>query len=550
MNNKIPQLFAQKGVKTFFQDMLGVEENDVQNLKEVLGATKWKFAAAILAAADYTARTEGLYPVLISSFKCSPDSFAIEYFKQILDFYKKPYLILQLDEYESNVGYETRIEAALRAFSNHFNRHRYNEKNAVHSSKNIIRDANELRGKTLLLPNLGDYSTKLIEANFHRIGIDARTLYDTDDSIKRSLITNTGQCLPLSIIVQNAFDFIEENNLEPANTALWMMDSPVSCNLGMFLSYISKLLESLENRFSKMKIYSGKITFADISISTSINCYMAFLFGGYLRKLECKVRPYEMNKGQTDETVKRSLAFFYEVFKKGSSKEEALEKVIDWFKAIPVKKEQRPKVAIFGDLYVRDNDVFNQNLFRCIEQNGGEVITTPYSEYVKIIFSAYNNRLIKEGYYKRAFMRRFLMAASLHFEEKYTKYFNEVLKEPVSKPLKNYKPLLEKFNLTSSYNGESLDNALKIIHLKELYPDISLFVQTNPSYCCPSLVTEAMTRRMEKITGTPIVTIEYDGTSSGKNDDIIPYLQYAGSEKKKILQNESTHAPDNQKSGF
>jgi hypothetical protein len=95
------------------------------------------------------------------------------------------------------------------------------------------------------------------------------------------------------------------------------------------------------------------------------------------------------------------------------------------------------------------------------------------------------------------------------------------------KPLKSYREKLELFNLKTAYNGESIDNVLKIMHLKEHYPDIKLLVQTNPSYCCPSLVTEAMNSKMEKISGIPIVTIEYDGTNSNKNENIIPFLKYA-----------------------
>ena len=71
-----------------------------------------------------------------------------------------------------------------------------------------------------------------------------------------------------------------------------------------------------------------------------------------------------------------------------------------------------------------------------------------------------------------------------------------------------------------------MENILKIFHLIEQHPDLSLFVQTNPSYCCPSLVTEAMADRIEQITGVPIVTIEYDGTGGSKNEDVIPYLKY------------------------
>jgi len=59
-----------------------------------------------------------------------------------------------------------------------------------------------------------------------------------------------------------------------------------------------------------------------------------------------------------------------------------------------------------------------------------------------------------------------------------------------------------------------------------VYDDIVLFVQTNPAFCCPSLVTEAMAGHIEKKTGVPIVTIEYDGTGGFKNGDIIPYLKF------------------------
>jgi hypothetical protein len=40
-----------------------------------------------------------------------------------------------------------------------------------------------------------------------------------------------------------------------------------------------------------------------------------------------------------------------------------------------------------------------------------------------------------------------------------------------------------------------------------------------------------MVSKLEEIAGVPIVTIEYDGTNSGKNEDIIPFLKYAGMKK-------------------
>ena len=70
-------------------------------------------------AAQVVAQSERAYPVMVTSFRCSPDAFVMDYFKKIMEAHEKPYLILQLDEHASNVGYETRIEAAIRSFQNH-----------------------------------------------------------------------------------------------------------------------------------------------------------------------------------------------------------------------------------------------------------------------------------------------------------------------------------------------------------------------------------------------------------------------------------------------
>jgi len=71
-----------------------------------------------------------------------------------------------------------------------------------------------------------------------------------------------------------------------------------------------------------------------------------------------------------------------------------------------------------------------------------------------------------------------------------------------------------------------MENLLKIHYLLKHHPDIALFVQTSPAFCCPSLVTEAMAKDIESNTGVPIVSITYDGTGGDKNESIIPYLKY------------------------
>jgi|GEM_PF-3449031 len=88
------------------------------------------------------------------------------------------------------------------------------------------------------------------------------------------------------------------------------------------------------------------------------------------------------------------------------------------------------------------------------------------------------------------------------------------------------------FHLRVDQMGESSDNLLKIRYLKKYYPDLSLLVQTSPSFCAAGLVTEAMKTKIEEVTQIPMVSIAYDGTDGDKNDIlnsgiIIPYLKYA-----------------------
>jgi hypothetical protein len=41
------------------------------------------------------------------------------------------------------------------------------------------------------------------------------------------------------------------------------------------------------------------------------------------------------------------------------------------------------------------------------------------------------------------------------------------------------------------------------------------------------MVTEAMARDIERLTGVPVVSITYDGTGQYMNDVIVPYVKYA-----------------------
>ena len=334
MNKGIPNIFGALGIKTFYQDMLDRDKKAMNAIEPLLKEIHWHYAAKVLEAAVTVAGTRGAYPVFLTSFKCTPDSFVIDYFKKIMDAYAKPYLVLQLDDHDSRVGYETRVEAAIRTFRNHdaalpgpepaaervqasapFDRLLSLTAASLTELRKVLPlerqpkpcaavlshiRTDTLEGKTLILPNWDDITSRLVTANLREAGIDARSLPETDAAIRKSLRLNTGQCIPIHIIAQEFIDYVEEQGLDPARTALWIATGTIACNLRLYPYHIKTILEAYGKGMETATVYAGNISMADISVKLSLGNYFAYMFGGLIRRLGCRIRPYELKKGATD----------------------------------------------------------------------------------------------------------------------------------------------------------------------------------------------------------------------------------------------------------
>ena len=195
--------------------------------------------------------------------------------------------------------------------------------------------------------------------------------------------------------------------------------------------------------------------------------------------------------------------------------------------SIPVAGARRPRVAIFGDLYVRDNDIFNQQLLRAIEDAGAEAVTTPYADYVDICARPYFAHLRTVGRRAEAASLHALWIAGRALGARYRRIFDRFLDPEIRIPVTESEQFFRSFGLRMEQAGESWENLVKIQHLARTIPDLALFIQASPGFCCPSMVTEAMSRDIERATGVPVVSITYDGTGRSANDVIVPYVSSA-----------------------
>jgi hypothetical protein len=170
--------------------------------------------------------------------------------------------------------------------------------------------------------------------------------------------------------------------------------------------------------------------------------------------------------------------------------------------------------------------MFNQGLTRAVELAGGEVVATPYSDYLRIVAESFFRKARRDAHLLEWLRMQLLLAVGQAVERRFGPAYARWVCPPSSFRNPNLEEDLARFHVKLEASGESYDNVLKILHLKREFPDIALFVQASPAFCCPSLVTEAMGGHIERVTGVPVVSLTYDGTGTPQNDRILPYLKY------------------------
>jgi predicted nucleotide-binding protein (sugar kinase/HSP70/actin superfamily) len=526
LNKKIPQKFNDMGITTFYQDMLPWADNSAHPASaDFLEWNHWKYGLEILESAEYIGQNKGLYPVFMTAFKCSPDSFLLQYFKEIMNAYERPYLILQIDEHGSDIGYETRIESAVQTFRNHYHHTSMPEIKQKPCGIHLV----PYHPESVLIPDYDTLSCSLICAAFEKAGYKSYLIEESENTITSSLRLNDGQCLPISAISQAAMNTIKKYDLQPEKTALFLNTiTNLACNFPQYPIMAKKIFEDVGHGFEKLQIFASEFEMKEFPIEVITDVYTGYLLGGLLRRIACRIRPYELISGKTDKIIEKGRQLLYETTVSRESREKVFAEILSNIRQIPVSKEidTRPKVSIIGDLYVRDNDVFNQQLIKELEHYGAEVVTTPFTFILRLLAFKHKNILREDGRYISLMKFRLLIDYLEKIERKYYKIAEKVIQERFPTLNDRLFDMLDNYDLILDHGGETAQNLIKIFALLEHYRDLSLFIHVNPIFCCPGLVSESIFKKVEEDIGIPIISITYDGTTTRRNGIIAPYIHY------------------------
>ena len=171
------------------------------------------------------------------------------------------------------------------------------------------------------------------------------------------------------------------------------------CRFGMYEAEYRKALR--DSGFGKFRVLlfqqSGGLKQSsgdaalELNANFAVTLLKAIMVADMINELGYKIRPYEVNKGETNRVIEEAKEIMGDALREKHSIFRALRKVRKMFTAIEVDYTRvKPKVKITGEFWAQTTEGDgNYHMFEWLESEGAEVLVEPIGTWIEyLIFSA------------------------------------------------------------------------------------------------------------------------------------------------------------------
>jgi predicted nucleotide-binding protein (sugar kinase/HSP70/actin superfamily) len=389
LNMNIPKKLMDMGITTIPIDFLPLEDI---SLSEEWDRLIWQSGRDILRAAQILKEDDRLVPLFITNFSCGPDAHTSHYFKDLIG--DKPCLILEIDEHFGDAGLITRLEAfidSLKEYKKQFLEKSQSRDVTQRKFYSFTPTAKEMRKteKILYIPYMSDHSYAF-ELAFKSIGLKAKVLPPPDDESQRlgRKYTSGVDCYPLVLMTGDILKMQKDEEFDPGNAALFFPGNDDPCRLSQYAYSWRRTLNRVG--LEQVRIVAPvtslekEQTSEVFGLKVSTTWWRSCIAIDLLVKRKMEIRPYELNKGETDKVYNKVLENVKEGFLNGNYLE-AISQAAAEMNSVPTgSPKERPIIGIMGaDYYLRINSFSNNDIFRKIEEMGFCVCLPPsFTDYM------------------------------------------------------------------------------------------------------------------------------------------------------------------------
>ncbi len=486
---------------------------------------QWSYHSRLYKAATYIGKEKNIELIQLNSFGCGIDAVTTDQVKEIIEHYNKVYTCLKIDE-GSNLGAaKIRIRSLAATMKQRdFKNVQLNDEEYAYEAVKASRD---LKKYTILAPQMSPFHFGFLETALRSSGYDLKVLPEIDDkTIEYGLkYIHNDACYPAIVSLGQLMQAIDKYDLDQDKVALLISQTGGGCRA---TNYISMLRQAVTKAgFTKTPVVSisggrvDDVNSLDLDFNALKKMGMAVLYGDTFLRVVHKMRPYELNKGQTDklhadwqERVKSNI----ENGKRSEFKRN-IKQIIKEFDSIPIDETiKKPRVGIVGEILVKYHPGANNNLVGVIEENGGEAVIPDILDFAQ--YTLYSTKYINENFSKKN-KKDWKMKLLIDFVEIYRKILAKSLKDSTHfEPIHDIYHTAEKASKLldiGNQSGEGWFLTGEMINLiEEGVPNI---VCTQPFGCLPNHVTgKGMFKALrEEYDNANIVAIDYDPGASEIN---------------------------------
>jgi predicted CoA-substrate-specific enzyme activase len=471
----------------------------------------WHYGRKLLIAGDYIRKHPNLFAVYITSFGCGPDSFITHFFRKRMS--GKPYLQLELDEHSADAGMITRCEAF-------FDSLRFYRFSMPVSEFSISCDDFKPFEKTIYIPNMCDHGY-VLRAAFERYGLTAEVLDEPDEVTLEwgKKFTSGKECFPCCVTTGDMIKKIKSHGFDPSKAVFFMPGADGPCRFGLYSQYHRLLLDDLGYRDIPIFSPNSQDGYAGFGLDgTDFRrvAWQGLVLLDCMTKLLHRIRPYEVNRGETEKVYLHYLQKLDRVIVNNKSFEPLAAEAAEAFRDIDIRDEERPLVGVVGEIYLRNNRFSNNYLIEKLESLGLEVWLASFCEWPMYTSYDFFRDAFKSRNWKGFLQSSLQLLLQKRYEHKIARSFSLSLElrhdYPVSKTMK-----LASRYLPIDFKGEAILSVGKAIEMTR--EGASGIVNAMPFNCMPGTVVSSLSKKVsEDLDGIPWLNISYEGLRDSGED--------------------------------